>query len=339
VRFNGVRPRLSKTSWHRSSIEPVLGTQFTLQILGRSQRAAETIATQLQKEIERLENIFSVYRPQSTLSIWKNADSLRTLTKAEAPELTEVLALAETWRQRTGGCFTPLADEFSKRWRVAEANQIVPSGDELERLTLSLQEPRYFVEAATGDIRTIGDCSSLSLHAIAKGWIVDRAAELAMQDERVRAVLVNIGGDLRLCGTDTSAASTVAIENPLRAYDNEPPLCRIRLTAGGLATSGGSRRGFTIDGHWYSHVIDPRTGCPVNQVASASVFAPDATTADAIATMLSVVEPIEGMAFVKDLMADGTFPPQSLGCLIVDPHGQQFSNDVWDALTLQPAAS
>ncbi len=65
------------------------------------------------------------------------------------------------------------------------------------------------------------------------------------------------------------------------------------------------------------------------------MYAPDATTADAIATMLSVVEPVEGLAFVEALLHQGTLPPRTVGCLIVDAQGQQFSNHVWDTLTVK----
>ncbi len=291
------------------------------------------MATQLQNEIERLENIFSVYRPHSTLSRWKSSATPATLIALDNPELCEVLALAEHWRAQTGGCFTPLADEFTKRWREAEVKQSAPTAEELEVLCQAVSEPRYAINPSTGDVVKTADCSSLSLHAIAKGWIVDRAAEMALGDHRVSAVLVNIGGDLRLSGAPEFAASTLAIENPLRAYDNEPPISRIRITSGGLATSGGSRRGFSINGQWYSHVIDPRTGRPVDQVASASVHAPNTATADAIATMLSVVEPAEGLAFMLTLADSSAFASESLGCLIVDKTGYQFTNDVWDRLT------
>jgi FAD:protein FMN transferase len=326
-------PFRRKPVWHHSSLEPVLGTRFTLQVLSTKPRVAQAIALQLESEIERLENIFSVYRPTSNLSRWKHASlgsNDSTLKTQEHPELCEVLALAEHWRQQTGGCFTPLADEFTKCWRDAEANQLVPTPGELEALCNATTEPRYVVDAKTGDVTKTGDCSLLSLHAIAKGWIVDRAAELAVRNEQVAAVLVNIGGDLRLCGNGALATSVVAIENPLRAYDNELPISQIRLSSGGLCTSGGSRRGFRIAGRWYSHVIDPRTGYPVDSIASASVLAPDASTADVVATMLSVVTPAEGLAFVESLASQGTTAEQSLGCLIVDNVGRLFSNQAWD---------
>jgi FAD:protein FMN transferase len=332
-RLRNVLPFSREPVWHRSSLEPVLGTRFTLQVLSTKPRVAQAIALQLESEIERLENIFSVYLPSSDLSQWKHAPlgTNEASLKAQVhPELCEVLALAEHWRLQTSGCFTPLADEFTKCWRDAEAKQLVPSSGELEALCTATAEPRYVVDAKTGDVTKTGDCSLLSLHAIAKGWIVDRAAELAMRNEQVAAVLVNIGGDLRLCGNGEMATSVVAIENPLRAYDNEPPIGQIRLSSGGLCTSGGSRRGFRIADRWYSHVIDPRTGYPVDSIASASVLAHDATTADAIATMLSVVEPAEGLAFVETLAFTGNFGQQSLGCLIVDNVGRLFSNQAWD---------
>ena len=71
----------------------------------------------------------------------------------------------------------------------------------------------------------------------------------------------------------------------------------------------------------------------MNRVASASVWGPDAETADAIATMLSVVEPIEGLGFVAKLLQQDSFPPKSLGCLIIDPNGQRFRNEALSVST------
>jgi FAD:protein FMN transferase len=329
VKLRKLRIGLRQPVWHTSSAEPVLGTRFTLQIRCSKKRTGNEIAKQLQAEIERLENLFSVFRPQSALSVWRSSQHADKLYKTQAPELTEVLTLAELWRQRTNGYFNPMAGILTNRWKQAEATQVLPTSEELENLRRLLLEPHYSVDQNTGDVSKIGDCSALSLHAIAKGWIVDRAAELAMGDTRVSAVLVNIGGDLRVCGDELLAASTIAIENPLRAYDNEPPIGRVRLPAGGLATSGGSRRGFSIANQWFSHVINPQTGYPVDQIASASVFAPDTTSADAIATMLSVVDPSEGLAFLQKLEDQGTFPAGSLGCLLIDPTGKQFNNEAW----------
>ena len=99
------------------------------------------------------------------------------------------------------------------------------------------------------------------------------------------------------------------------------------VRARGLATSGSARRGWRIAGRWYSHVIDPRSGRPVDHVASASVVAPDAATADAVATVLSVLAPAEGVAFVE-----GLDDVPDVAALVVGADGSTWRSAGWAAL-------
>lgn len=72
-----------------------------------------------------------------------------------------------------------------------------------------------------------------------------------MEKHRLSTLLVNVGGDLVHVG---EVPITVAIEDPHRPYDNEEPLTRVPICGHGLATSGGARRGFQIQGRWYGVV-------------------------------------------------------------------------------------
>ena len=131
-------------------------------------------------------------------------------------------------------------------------------------------------------------------------------------------ILISAGGDLAQRG---ERPSTVAIENPLRPYDNEPPVALVELHNGGLATSGGSRRGFRIGDHFYSHVIDPRSGVPVEHHSSISVLASDAMIADVLATVAGMLSPLDAVGYVEGLV--------DAGCLVVDADGRQFTDPTW----------
>jgi FAD:protein FMN transferase len=310
--------------WHRSSHEPVLGTRLDLRVRTASERTARSIADDCLAEIERLENVFSVFRPNSDFNRWR-ASSEQTLSQNEHPELSTVLALAERWTHATGGLFNPTAGVLIDRWKRAEIEQRRPDDDELHTLSTRTRELPYTVEP-NGDIHKRGDCTTISVHAIAKGWIADRAAEFVASDRRGHGVVVNIGGDVRHIG---DSFVSIAIENPLRAYDNEPALARTKLWCG-LATSGGSRRGFTIRGEHYSHVIDPRTGQSVDHVASASVFADDAASADVIATALCVLSPTERTTILRTIQPLLPDAAKTVGFLLVEPSGAIVTNPAWD---------
>ncbi|RYG53762.1 FAD:protein FMN transferase, partial [bacterium] len=86
---------------------------------------------------------------------------------------------------------------------------------------------------------------------------------------------------------------------------------------------GNYRRGFQVGKKWYSHLLDPRTGRPVESAVGVSVVAPCAATADVLATVFSVLSPAESLEMSK--LWPGT------GALLITENGERFSNDTWDS--------
>ena len=187
-----------------------------------------------------------------------------------------------------------------------------------------LNRPLWDVDRTRGTARRLTRLD-VSLDALAKGYVIDRAAERARDIDGVSGVLLNIGGDLRHCGVQ---AITVGIADPHAPADNAPPLARVQLTDASLATSGGYRRGFVSNGRRVSHILDPRTGRPAERVASASVLAPDCATADALSTAFSVMTPRESVA-LADTLPD-------VGCLLVESDGTVTTNAAWNARAIPP---
>jgi FAD:protein FMN transferase len=102
----------------------------------------------------------------------------------------------------------------------------------------------------------------------------------------------------------------------------------VHLRDAAIATSGGYRRGFIAHGRRVSHIVDPRTGQPTERIASASVFAPDCATADALSTAFSVLTPQESVALADSLSA--------VGCLLVERDGTITTNATWNARAIAP---
>ncbi|MCB0999028.1 MAG: FAD:protein FMN transferase [Acidimicrobiales bacterium] len=303
---------------HVSRHHPVLGTSLEVRVTppGDPDDAdapvrARSIEDAVLAEFDRLEECCSAYRPDSAFARWRSG-----LIDDPGPELVDLLGLAADWLVRSAGAFHPATGAATARWRRAGVEGIEPSDDELA--VLAAPSVPYLVTG--GAIRRTGDTSVVDLHAIAKGWIVDRAVEVGRRAGASRLV-VNAGGDLVHAG---EGAVVVDVEDPLRAHDNAPPLDRVRLCAAALATSGRSRRGVRVGTRWFGHVIDPRSARPIEHVASASVIAPDAATADAIATVVGVLDPDESMAWVRGLEA-----AEHVACCLVLADGTVVADDRW----------
>jgi thiamine biosynthesis lipoprotein len=261
-------------------------------------------------EMDRLEGLLSAYRPDSEWSRWRRGE-----VATAGPELSALLALAAHWWHESSGAFHPLAGVLRTRWLRAVQEQRLPGDDELAELASRMATLPY--ELRSGLVVRTGDCSQLDLHAIAKGWIVDRAVALAAARPGVREVLLNAGGDLLHRG---AGEIVVGVQDPQQPFDNAAPLARVRLADAGLATSGDAHRPMTIGGRAWSHVVDPRSGRPVDHVRSATVVAADAATADALATVVSVLSPDEALAFADR---------HDAAVLLVQPDGRTVHNSRW----------
>jgi len=285
---------------HTVVIERLLGTRVMVRLRGPGDLVAAE--QRIVGEMERLEDVLSVFRQTSAWSRWRRGE-----LDEPTPEIVTLLTLAADWHERSGGAFTPMAGVLRARWMRAVDEQVTPSRDEMTTLANDLQDLPYRI--VDGTVERTGECSLLDLHALAKGWIVDRAIDGVAAVPGIDDLLVDAGGDMRHIG---STPIIVGIEDPRRPFDNVPPVARVRITNAAIAASSGSRRPHRIGDQRFTHVHDPRTGWPVHQTLATTVIAPDAATADAVATVVGVLPVTESLAFVGSLVAQGRAVAASL---------------------------
>jgi thiamine biosynthesis lipoprotein len=212
-----------------------------------------------------------------------------------SPELVEVLRGCDRWQNATRGAFHPGAEALTQLWcQAADAGRL-PRDTERLAVVANLRTPPW-VWTGTHTARPLADYP-ISLNAIAKGAIIERVCRTMQSLPGVQGALAKIGGDLRVSGTLTT---TVDVAGPTPSLVPSRLLDRVTVRDQALATSSGAFRGVTIDGRWYSHLLDPRTGWPVDHIRSVSVLAPDAMTADALATACSVLSVEEGLQLLDE---------------------------------------
>jgi FAD:protein FMN transferase len=298
---------------HTRHFEGVLGTSLELQFKARNLLVAKHAETSLLEEIRRLEKIFSRFMVNSELNRLLATQHTAFLL---SHELESVLQAALYWQERSLGAFHLGADALGQLWKSAELRGFAPTTSELEAVLKALKAPILKIGAKSA---TVVSSLPLNLNAIAKGFIAEMAAQKAFMVEDVSQVLVNLGGDLRHFGTEPIV---VSIANPFSNADNALPLEKIRLCNQGLATSGGSHRGYTVSDTRVSHLLDPRTGLPVQHIVAASVVAPDAMTADVLATIFSVLTLSESLELANSI--------PSIGCCLVGQN-QIIRNEFWQS--------
>lgn len=161
-----------------------------------------------------------------------------------------------------------------------------------------------------------------------KSFIINAAARKVIDMPGIKSVTINIGGDIVVLG---EGKEVVSISNPLADAENDLPIAKISIGNKAVATSGNYRRGFMINGKWYSHIIDPRTGMTAGKVISATVVANNATDAGALATAFNVLEPAEGMQLANSI--------QGTEYLVITREGERYESKGWRALELNTIKS
>jgi thiamine biosynthesis lipoprotein len=135
----------------------------------------------------------------------------------------------------------------------------------------------------------------IDLSGYAKGYAVDRVADL-LDEQQIENYLVEIGGELCMRGLNAKHELwSIGVEKPTDA--GRAVQLKLQLTDRALATSGDYRNYFVYEGKRYSHLIDAREGRPVaHNLASVTIIADETAYADAMATAILVLGPVEGMA-------------------------------------------
>ncbi len=310
--------------------ENVLGTSCEIKVWTDTREQAQRVERSVLAEIDRLKEIFSSYDQQSDLMRWQRGE----LSGKPLPsELVTVLRRAEFWRAASGGAFDVRAGELGKLWQAAAEQQREPDPRELKRLCDSLHDVPYVVEASGIVVKR--DACMITLDALAKGFILDaaclraRAEHTALAGEGPDGLSVMIGGDIRIIG---AAAEPVALANPFDAGEGSRPVATVKLQGSkGLATSGGYRRYYELNGARRSHILDPRSGQSAAMVAAATVIAPSGMDADAAATTLCVLGPTDGMNLLEGL--------EGYAALIVLNSGEVLTSSRWAQYQLTPSSS
>jgi len=267
-----------------------MGTDVKLEVSAPNADAARRMFLAAARQIDLVNRLMSTYRSDSDVS---------RLNREGATEVDErtvaVLQKAEEVSRLSGGAFDVTYAPLRALWRRAADEDRLPTPEQTESALVLVGHDKLKVSGRTARFDRAG--MEADLGGIAKGYAIDLAAE-ALQAEGAGAGIVDIGGDLRLFGRPAGRQKwRIEVRSPPGLGEQVV----IEVGPCAVTTSGDYARGFRVEGNWFSHIIDPRTGWPVKDVPSVTVVGPDAMTADALATALSVMQRRRGLDLVDSL--------------------------------------
>jgi thiamine biosynthesis lipoprotein ApbE len=313
------RKATKNESWqvYVSNFENVLGTSFEMKVSAESPEIADQAEEIALAEVDRLSAILSGYDSASEFNHWqKTLGHPVSISK----ELFDVLTLFDQWQSLTHGGLNASAQAVSLLWKEAGETQQLPATSAIEVVVKQVQQKHWILDQAN-QTATHVSIVPLMTNTFVKSYIINAAARKVRDIPGIKSVMINIGGDIVALG---DVKEEVHISNPLANAENDLPLTIIKVDNKAVATSGNYRRGFMINGIWYSHIIDPRTGMPVEKVISATVVADNATDAGALATAFNVLGPQEGIQLANNI--------PGIEYLVVTKNGEHFESKGWHAL-------
>jgi FAD:protein FMN transferase len=268
-----------------------MGSPCELKLHAAAEIGARVVA-QARAELERLEQRYSRYRPTSLLGAI-NAVGVRGGGIEVDDETAQLLDYAATCHAQSGGLFDITSGVLRKAWRFREGR--LPSPAEVQSLLAHVgwqkvgwQRPRLELPAGV----------ELDFGGIVKEYAADRLATLCTEGGCASA-LVNLGGDIRATAAQPGGEPwRIGIRDP-RAGDASP-LQVLELERGAIATSGDYERCIVVDGRRYGHVLDPRTGWPVQYLASVTVLADFCVLAGSAAT-IALLREADGPGWLASL--------------------------------------
>lgn len=299
--------------------ENVLGTSFQLKVVASSEHVADNAEQVALQEIDRLTGILSTYDETSEISQWLKT---RNNEIKVSLEIIEVFSLFDEWRQKTSGALTASIATASALWKNAELSQQVPAESELTLAVQAMNQPQWILNKSEQTATHLTD-QYLALNSFVKSYIIKKVSDKVMGLPDVTAVVTNIGGDIVIAGTQTEL---ITVADPLADVENVQQNLVLTLHDCAIATSGSYRRGFQIKDQWFSHILDPRTGLPVSHVISATVVAPLATDAGALATAFNILQPDASVALAE------TIP--GVEYQIITRDGKEIVSKGWNAKVL-----
>ncbi len=265
-----------------------MATRFELVLHGDNPAALRAAGEEALREIDRLEDQLSLYRPGSEIA-QLNARAAREAVRV-TPECFALLQHARQFHAETGGAFDITIAPLVRCWGFMGAGGKMPTPEEVAAARAKVGMDQVQLHPANHTVRFARAGVMLDLGAIGKGYAVGQAADI-LREAGVTSGLIHGGTSTAYAIGHPPDAEfwNIAIESSASlGREGHPPNlpAAVPLRDAALSVSAVWGRAFTVDGKLFGHVIDPRSGEPVTRALLAMVILPSATETDALSTAL-----------------------------------------------------
>lgn len=272
-----------------------MGTRCQIRVFAADAALAGAAIFEAVKEIDRLEKTYSRYLPGNFLHRLNRAAQAGG-EMAVDDECLALLHYADLCHQQSDGLFDISSGILRRCWDFQDGAAVALPDPALVEHTLNSVGWQY-VRRGEYSVRFERAGMELDFGGIVKEYAVDRAAEICRR-HGIRHGVVDMGGDIVVIGPHPDGTPwRIAVQHPRVP---EAQAACFSITQGALATSGDYARCVEIDGRRYSHILSPKTGWPVQGLASVTVVAEQCVLAGSACTTAMLKE-TRGVAWLAEL--------------------------------------
>ena len=291
----------------------LMGSRFEITVIAENTKLGDQYIEEAVAEITRIERLISSWNPESqTSEINRQAGIMPVKVDLELYQLIE---RANGISNLTDGAFDISYASMDRIWKFDGSMTIIPSAEEIKHSVSKVGYQKIKLNASDTTVFLTERGMKIGFGAIGKGYAADKAKALLIE-KGVKGGIINASGDMNTWGKQTNGEDwKVAITNPL---NKDKAIAIFPLNNSAVVTSGDYEKYIKLEGKKFAHIIDPRTGYPTSGIISATVFAPKAELADALATSIFVMGVNAGIDRINQL--------PNIECIIINDEGKIFTS-------------
>lgn len=292
----------------------LMGSRFDIMVVADDPVKGNQFIDMAVGEISRIEKLISSWDPASQTSEINRNAGIEPVKVDQ--ELFHLIERAIGISKLTDGAFDISYASMDKIWKFDGSITEMPSEEEIKASVDKVGYHNIVLDGTNSTVFLKLSGMKIGFGAIGKGYAADRAKTLLVS-KGVTAGIINASGDMATWGRQPDGSDwKVAITNPM---NKNRVFALLPVKEGAVVTSGNYEKYVVFNGKRYTHIIDPRTGYPSTGIISATVFAPKAELADALATSIFVMGVQVGIDRINQL--------PHVECVLVDDQGNIHTSD------------
>lgn len=274
----------------------LMGVGFQFVVVADNEKQASIWLQQAIEESNRVENLISSWKSDSQTTRINRMAGISPVKINQ--ELFNLIERSLRISKITDGYFDISFASIDTYWHFEGKEVLIPDSIAIKKSIAKINYKNIILNPKKRSVFLKEKGMKIGFGAIGKGYVAEKIKQL-WKKQGVKAGLINASGDITCFGKHPKTETwKIAITNP---DDKNNGIAWFDLKDSGVVTSGNYEKFVSINGKKYTHIINPKTGWPVEGIKSVSVFCNNTELADALATSVFVMGKEAGLYLINQL--------------------------------------